>query len=408
MTTITALPPAPSRTDPATFSDKSDALLGALDTFVTETNTVAGECVTNAATATTQAGIATTQAGLATSNGAAQVALATTQANNAANSASTATTQAGIATTQANNAANSASTATTQAGIATTQAGIATTKAGEANASAIAAAASAASIAGGPVASVNGMTGIVTGLQAALVSGTSIKTVNSTSLLGSGDVAVAALAGNTFTGVQNFIASGYTLKGSSTGKTTFASANSSATDYTITFPASTGTVLTTATAVTVAQGGTGATTLTGIVKGNGTSAFTAATAGTDYVSPTGAETLTNKTIEAGTFTNGYTEETVTANTSTAYTINLANGTVQILTLTGNCTYTFPANTAGKSFLLVQKQDATGSRTVTWDSDVKWPASTAPTITGTASKADVFAFTCDGTYWYGRVIGQNYL
>jgi len=426
MTTITALPPAPSRTDPATFSDKSDALLGALDTFVTETNTVAGECVTNAATATTQAGIATTQAGiattqagLATSNGAAQVALATTQANNAANSASTATTQAGIATTQAGLATSNgaaqvslataqAGIATTQAGIATTQAGIATTKASEANASAIAAAASAASISDGPVTSVNGMTGVVTGLQAALVSGTSIKTINSTSLLGSGDVAVAGLAGNTFTGVQNFIASGYTLKGSSTGKTTFASANSSATDYTITFPASTGTVLTTATAVTVAQGGTGATTLTGIVKGNGTSAFTAATAGTDYVSPTGAETLTNKTIEAGTFTNGYTEETVTANTSTAYTIDLANGTVQILTLTGNCTYTFPANTAGKSFLLVQKQDATGSRTVTWDSDVKWPASTAPTITGTASKADVFAFTCDGTYWYGRVIGQNYL
>lgn len=38
--------------------------------------------------------------------------------------------------------------------------------------------------------------------QAALVSGTTIKTVNSTSLLGSGDVAVAGLAGNTFTGAQ--------------------------------------------------------------------------------------------------------------------------------------------------------------------------------------------------------------
>lgn len=36
--TISALPPAPSRSDPATFSAKSDALLGALDQFVTETN----------------------------------------------------------------------------------------------------------------------------------------------------------------------------------------------------------------------------------------------------------------------------------------------------------------------------------------------------------------------------------
>lgn len=37
----------------------------------------------------------------------------------------------------------------------------------------------------------------------------------------------------------------------------------------------------------VGNGGTGATTLTGIIKGNGTSAFTAATAGTDYVAPSG-------------------------------------------------------------------------------------------------------------------------
>jgi len=37
----------------------------------------------------------------------------------------------------------------------------------------------------------------------------------------------------------------------------------------------------------VARGGTGATTLTGLVKGNGTSAMTAATAGTDYQSPIG-------------------------------------------------------------------------------------------------------------------------
>lgn len=46
--------------------------------------------------------------------------------------------------------------------------------------------------------------------------------------------------------------------------------------------------------VAVAQGGTGATTLTGLVKGNGTSAFTAAVAGTDYLSP-------SSDIDGGTF-----------------------------------------------------------------------------------------------------------
>lgn len=39
--------------------------------------------------------------------------------------------------------------------------------------------------------------------------------------------------------------------------------------------------------VAVADGGTGVSTLTGIVKGNGTSAFTAAAAGTDYLAPSG-------------------------------------------------------------------------------------------------------------------------
>jgi hypothetical protein len=49
----------------------------------------------------------------------------------------------------------------------------------------------------------------------------------------------------------------------------------------------------------VANGGTGVGTLTGLVKGNGTSAFTAATAGTDYVAPGGAL----GTPTSGTLTN---------------------------------------------------------------------------------------------------------
>jgi len=122
----------------------------------------------------------------------------------------------------------------------------------------------------------------------------------------------------------------------------------------------------------------------------------------------GSETLTNKTVEAGTFTNGYTEEVATANTSTAYTIDLAGGSVQILTLTGNCTYTFPTPVAGKSFILVQKQDATGSRTVTWPASVDWPGATAPTLTATALRADKFVFTAiDSSNWLGSVAGQNY-
>jgi len=149
------------------------------------------------------------------------------------------------------------------------------------------------------------------------------------------------------------------------------------------------------------------TSITGVLKGNAT-AISAAVAGTDYVTPTGTETLTNKTVEAGTFTNGYTEEVFTGNSSTAITLDLANGTVQIITLTGNCVYTFPTPVAGKSFTLIHLQDATGSRTVTWPSTVDWPSATAPTLTATALRGDKFVFTAiSGTSWLGSVAGQNY-
>jgi len=155
----------------------------------------------------------------------------------------------------------------------------------------------------------------------------------------------------------------------------------------------------------VTAGGTGVGTLTGIVKGNGTSAFSAATAGTDYTSPTSTETMTNKTLTNPTVTN-YVETPYSANSSTAITIALTNGTVQIITLTGNATITMPTATSGKSFIMYLKQDGTGSRTVTW-STVKWAGGTAPTITSTASKQDIYSFFSDGTNWYGVTVGQNY-
>lgn len=143
---------------------------------------------------------------------------------------------------------------------------------------------------------------------------------------------------------------------------------------------------------------------TALLKANAGGALANAVAGTDYVTPTGSEVLTNKTLTNPTITN-YTETPFTANTGTAITIALTNGTVQILTLTGSPTITMPTAVAGKSFIIMLKTGA-GSFTVTW-STVRWPAGTAPTITSTASRQDVFSFFSDGTNWYGSTLGQNY-
>ena len=149
-----------------------------------------------------------------------------------------------------------------------------------------------------------------------------------------------------------------------------------------------------------------------VYPGAGISVSTGSAWGTSLTAPSGAivgttdtQTLTNKTLTNPTITN-YTETAFSANSSTAITLALTNGTVQIITLTGNATITMPAAGAGKSFIMFLRQDATGSRTVTW-STVNWPGGTAPTITATASKQDIYSFFSDGTSWYGVNVAQNY-
>ena len=116
-------------------------------------------------------------------------------------------------------------------------------------------------------------------------------------------------------------------------------------------------------------------------------------------------TATGSALTNPTVTN-YVETLYTANTGTALTISLANGTVQLLTLTGNATLTMPTAVAGKSFIIILAQDGTGGRSVTWTT-VSWPSATAPTITSTLSKKDIYSFFSDGTSWYGATIAQNY-
>jgi hypothetical protein len=119
---------------------------------------------------------------------------------------------------------------------------------------------------------------------------------------------------------------------------------------------------------------------------------------------TGTETLTNKTL-ANPTVNNYTEGVVAiGNSGTSQSISLVNGTFQTVTLTGNCTFTMPTATAGKSFIL---RVATGAGGFTASfTGVKFSGGTAPTITAAASKYDLLSFVADGTAWSGSII-QNF-
>lgn len=117
---------------------------------------------------------------------------------------------------------------------------------------------------------------------------------------------------------------------------------------------------------------------------------------------------TNPTLTKPTITN-YVETPYSATVTSTVTIDLANGTVQILTMTTatNLAVTMPTSpVSGQSFILILKQPASGTaNAVTWTT-VKWSGGTTPTVTATVGKADVFTFVYDGTNWYGSYV-QNY-
>lgn len=143
----------------------------------------------------------------------------------------------------------------------------------------------------------------------------------------------------------------------------------------------------------VAKGGTGATTLTGILKGNGTGAFTAVTAPTGtIVGTTDSQTLTNKTF------TGYTE---TVFNLTGTDISPANGTIQYKTLTANTTFT-ESLADGQSVILMLNPSTFAATwpTITW---IGSAASTAPTLVASVYNCITF-FQFAGTL-YGKYEGR---
>jgi hypothetical protein len=106
-----------------------------------------------------------------------------------------------------------------------------------------------------------------------------------------------------------------------------------------------------------------------------------------------------------------TENVNTVGTSgAAQTIpDTADYTISQITLSENCTLTFPTAVAGESFLLQVVQPASGGPySVTWPgSGVVWVAGIAPTQAVTANNRDLYSFLCiDGSNFAGIQVSPS--
>lgn len=110
-------------------------------------------------------------------------------------------------------------------------------------------------------------------------------------------------------------------------------------------------------------------------------------------------------------TNGNESWQATASPDTSQTLadastinwNMALGSIGTVTLNANRTFAAPSNLTVKTYILVVKQDATGSRSMIWNAIFQWPAGVPPTLSTAANAKDVFSFFFDGTNLIGSYL-----
>ena len=73
----------------------------------------------------------------------------------------------------------------------------------------------------------------------------------------------------------------------------------------------------------------------------------------------------------------------------------------------DCKLTHAILKAGANYILIVKQDATGSRTLSYDTVYKFPSGTSPVLTTTANATDIIHFYCDGISMYGYKLSSDF-
>lgn len=118
------------------------------------------------------------------------------------------------------------------------------------------------------------------------------------------------------------------------------------------------------------------------------------------------------TVSGLTITGLKETKTAPAISSGTLTLNCSLGNVFAVSLNANITTLSFTNVpaSGTAFGLTLMLTADGTaRTITWGSAVKWSGGTAPTLTSTNAKVDVFVLVTHdgGTTWYAMIGGQNF-
>ncbi len=115
---------------------------------------------------------------------------------------------------------------------------------------------------------------------------------------------------------------------------------------------------------------------------------------------TATQTLNPGSGIAGYMQAGAFEEAVfsNGNSGTSKALNLDNGNLQSLTITGAVAITLTAPTHPGKFTVVITQDGSGH--VYSIAGLKYPGGSAPTYSTAAGKIDVFSIVYDGANFYG--------
>lgn len=138
-----------------------------------------------------------------------------------------------------------------------------------------------------------------------------------------------------------------------------------------------------------ANGGAG--TINGIVKSNGAGLTSLAIAGTDYVSTSVATAFTAQ--------QNFALTSLVDGASISW--DLSANQVSQVTLGGNRTLANPTNqAAGGTYILTVIQDSSGSRTLAYGANYKWPGGVAPVLSAGSGAVDILTFVSNGTNMYG--------